>query len=56
MLCMESPRGVSDPCLGGMSEVLAQADLVLLIGKQTGLHLALLPGARIAIAMPVHCD
>lgn len=31
---MESPRGVNDPSLGAFAEVLAQADLVVLIGKQ----------------------
>jgi acetolactate synthase-1/2/3 large subunit len=34
VLCMESPRGVNDPCLGAVSEMLAQADLVVLMGKQ----------------------
>ncbi len=32
--CMESPRGINDPALGALSEILAQADLVVLIGKQ----------------------
>jgi acetolactate synthase-1/2/3 large subunit len=31
---MESPRGVADPSLGAFPEVLARADLVLLLGKQ----------------------
>ncbi len=31
---MESPRGMSDPCLGAFAEVLAQADCVLLLGKR----------------------
>jgi acetolactate synthase-1/2/3 large subunit len=30
---MESPRGVNDPGLGAFSEILAKADLVVLIGK-----------------------
>src|SRR5262245_10138487 len=34
VICMESPRGVSDPCLGAFSEVLRQADLLVLLGKQ----------------------
>jgi acetolactate synthase-1/2/3 large subunit len=34
VLCMESPRGVSDPGLGAVAEVLAEADLVVLIGKK----------------------
>jgi acetolactate synthase-1/2/3 large subunit len=31
---MESPRGVNDPSLGAFAEVLAHADVVLLIGKR----------------------
>lgn len=31
---MESPRGVADPSLGALAEVLAQADAVLLLGKR----------------------
>jgi len=34
VLCMESPRGVNDPALGAFAGVLAEADLVVLIGKQ----------------------
>jgi len=34
VLCMESPRGVNDPALGAFAGALAQADLVVLIGKQ----------------------
>ena len=30
----ESPRGVNDPSLGAVAEVLAQADVVLLLGKR----------------------
>jgi acetolactate synthase-1/2/3 large subunit len=30
---MESPRGVNDPSLGAFAEVLAEADLILLLGK-----------------------
>jgi len=30
---MESPRGVNDPSLGAFSEVLARADLIVLVGK-----------------------
>lgn len=33
-LCMESPRGINDPSLGAVAGMLAQADLVVLIGKQ----------------------
>ena len=31
---MESPRGIGDPSLGAFSEVLSQADFVLLLGKK----------------------
>lgn len=31
---MESPRGVNDPCLGAFGDVLKQADVILLLGKQ----------------------
>lgn len=31
---MESPRGINDPSLGAFAEVLAEADLILLLGKQ----------------------
>jgi acetolactate synthase-1/2/3 large subunit len=31
---MESPRGVNDPSLGAFAEVLSQADLIVLLGKQ----------------------
>ncbi|MGH8665709.1 MAG: thiamine pyrophosphate-binding protein [Burkholderiales bacterium] len=34
VLGMESPRGVNDPALGAIAEVLKQADLVLLLGKK----------------------
>jgi len=34
VLYMESPRGVADPSLGAVAEVLAQADLVLMLGKK----------------------
>jgi acetolactate synthase-1/2/3 large subunit len=31
---MESPRGINDPSLGAVAEVLAEADLIVLIGKR----------------------
>ncbi|HEY2630001.1 MAG TPA: thiamine pyrophosphate-binding protein [Usitatibacter sp.] len=31
---MESPRGIADPSLGAFAQVLAQADLVVLLGKR----------------------
>jgi len=33
VLCMESPRGLNDPALGALSEVVSRADLVVLLGK-----------------------
>jgi acetolactate synthase I/II/III large subunit len=48
---MESPRGVNDPGLGRLAGVLAQADLVLLLGKRVDFTLkfgkALAPGCRV---------
>ena len=34
VVCMESPRGVNDPALGAFADVLHEADLVVLLGKQ----------------------
>ena len=34
VLAMDSPRGVADPGLGALAQVLAQADRVLLLGKR----------------------
>jgi len=34
VVCMESPRGVNDPALGAFGDVLREADLVVLLGKQ----------------------
>jgi acetolactate synthase-1/2/3 large subunit len=34
VLLMESPRGIADPSLGAVADVLAHADLVLLLGKK----------------------
>jgi acetolactate synthase-1/2/3 large subunit len=34
-IVMESPRGVNDPCLGLLAEVLAAADAVVLAGKRS---------------------
>jgi acetolactate synthase-1/2/3 large subunit len=48
---MESPRGVNDPSLGRLAKVLAQADLVLLLGKRVDFTLkfgkAFAPGCRV---------
>jgi acetolactate synthase-1/2/3 large subunit len=34
VLFMESPRGIADPSLGALADVLGQADLVVLLGKK----------------------
>lgn len=34
VVCMESPRGINDPCLGAFGDVLPEADLIVLVGKQ----------------------
>jgi acetolactate synthase-1/2/3 large subunit len=48
VVCMESPRGVNDPCLGAFAEVLREADLLVLLGKQPDFTLRF--GAPPAIA------
>jgi acetolactate synthase-1/2/3 large subunit len=58
VLCMESPRGLNDPALGGLASVVARADLVVLIGKQPDFTLkfgaspALHAASRIAVIDP----
>lgn len=51
---MESPRGVNDPSLGRLAEVLKQADVVLLLGKRADFTLkfgaAFAPGCRVLSA------
>ena len=48
---MESPRGVNDPSLGHLAEVLARADFVMLLGKRVDFTLkfgkAFAPGCRV---------
>ena len=39
-VCMESPRGINDPCLGAFAEILAEADGLLLLGKRLDFTLA----------------
>lgn len=54
---MESPRGVNDPSLGKLAEVLARADAVLLLGKRLDFTLrfgkAFAPGCRVVHAEAV---
>ncbi len=47
-VCMESPRGVNDPCLGAYADVLKEADLIVLLGKQPDFTLRF--GAAPAVA------
>jgi acetolactate synthase I/II/III large subunit len=53
---MESPRGVNDPSLGKLAEILAKADVVLLLGKPLDFTLkfgkAFAPDCRILKAEP----
>ncbi|WP_457108625.1 thiamine pyrophosphate-binding protein [Methylobacterium sp. P5_C11] len=52
---MESPRGINDPALGAFAEILARADLLVLLGKPLDFTLrfgaapALAPDCRFAI-------
>lgn len=58
VLCMESPRGLNDPALGALADVVARADLVVLLGKQPDFTLrfgqapALAAECRIAVIDP----
>ncbi len=55
VLAMESPRGVNDPSLGALAEVLAQADVVCLLGKALDFTLkfgAAAPAARWLLLEP----
>jgi acetolactate synthase-1/2/3 large subunit len=58
VLCMESPRGLNDPALGALAEVVARADLIVLLGKQPDFTLrfarppAIDAGCRLAIIDP----
>ncbi len=53
---MESPRGTSDPSLGRLAQVLAKADVVLLLGKRLDFTLkfgeAFAPGCKVLQAPP----
>ncbi|MCJ2063367.1 thiamine pyrophosphate-binding protein [Methylobacterium sp. J-088] len=55
---MESPRGINDPALGAFAEILARADLLVLLGKPLDFTLrfgaapALAPDCRFAIVDP----
>lgn len=58
VLCMESPRGLNDPAQGALADVVARADLIVLLGKQPDFTLrfgrppALNSGCRITVIDP----
>jgi len=58
VVCMESPRGLNDPALGALSAVVAQADFIVLLGKQPDFTLrfgrppAIAAACRIALIDP----
>lgn len=56
VVAMESPRGINDPALGAFAEVLAEADLVVLLGKRADFTLrfgeALAEDARVICLDP----
>jgi len=54
VIAMESPRGLKDPALGALAEVLAQADQVLLLGKAIDFTLGFAEGGTFAGANRVH--
>lgn len=58
VLGLESPRGINDPSLGAFAQVLAEADLVVLLGKRLDFTLrfgdapAVNPSARFVVVDP----
>lgn len=58
VLGLESPRGINDPSLGAFAQVLAEADLVVLLGKRLDFTLrfgdapAIAPTARFMVVDP----
>ncbi|MEK6593572.1 MAG: thiamine pyrophosphate-binding protein [Pseudomonadota bacterium] len=58
VLCMESPRGLGDPAQGALADVVARADLIVLLGKQPDFTLrfgqapALAAACRIVVIDP----
>jgi acetolactate synthase-1/2/3 large subunit len=58
VVAMESPRGLGDPSLGAFAQVLAEADLVVLLGKALDFTLrfgrapAIAAGARFVVVDP----
>ncbi len=54
VIAMESPRGLKDPALGALADVLALADRVLLLGKAIDFTLGFAEGGTFAGAKRVH--
>ena len=58
VLCLESPRGLNDPALGALAQIVARADLIVLLGKQPDFTLrfarspAIDAACRIAVVDP----
>jgi len=58
VLCMESPRGLNDPALGAVADVVSHADLIVLLGKQADFTLrfakppAIAASCRFAVVDP----
>jgi acetolactate synthase-1/2/3 large subunit len=50
VLCLESPRGLNDPALGALAQVVARADLIVLLGKQPDFTLRFAKPPAIAAA------
>ena len=58
VLCMESPRGLNDPALGALADVVSRADLIVLLGKEPDFTLrfgqppAIDPACRVVVIDP----
>lgn len=58
VICMESPRGLNDPAQGALADIVARADMIVLLGKQPDFTLrfaqppALSASCRIAVIDP----
>ncbi len=58
VVAMESPRGLRDPALGALADILADSDLVVSLGKRLDFtlgfagHKALAPDARLVVVDP----
>ena len=57
-ICMESPRGLNDPALGALADIVSRADAIVLLGKQPDFTLrfgqppAVAAACRIAVIDP----